>query len=85
MWIGVLVWGGARIEEVGLRKKNGREGRALLSSAMWSLQIQGQSEVQKRIEQWGKEVMRPGIIRVVPAYTHHLAAVGFDRGHDGRV
>lgn len=29
--------GGARIEEVGLRKKNGAEGLALLSSVMWSL------------------------------------------------
>lgn len=37
MWIGVLVWGGARIEEVGLRKKKGAEGRVLLSSVMWSL------------------------------------------------
>lgn len=35
--MGVLVWGGGRMEEVGLRKKKGLAGRVLLSSVMWSL------------------------------------------------
>ena len=31
------LWGGGRIEDGGLRKKNGFLGRVLLSSVMWSL------------------------------------------------
>lgn len=33
----MFVWGGGRIEDVGLRKKKGFLGRVLLSSAIWSL------------------------------------------------
>jgi len=68
---------------VGFKKKKGRAGRVLLSSVMWSLRNEGQPEVQKYIEQQGGQAMRSGIIRIVSTYTHHLAAVGFDRGHNG--
>jgi len=53
---------GSRIEEVGLRKKKGCLGRALLSSLMWSLlglvicsRVRGVNG-----------------LRVVPAYAHDL-------------